>query len=320
MQESDGTEMEQGTLDIDQPGDKLRLAREAQGLSLADVAARTRIPIRQLELVERNDFAGLPGLPYAVGFARAYARTLGLDEVAIAAGVREALGGADLQAGRYEAFEPADPARVPPRYLAWTAAIIALLLAIGYGVWRTQLFTPPTDEQVAAATKQDAPVAPHAGVPQAARPAPVEGPVVLTATDTVWLRIYDQTGERLLEKEMAKGERYTVPVSANNPMILTGRPNVLSVTVGGRPVPPLGPPEKTVADLPISAAALLARGVPAATPPAAQPSGTPAARRPAARPATTQPQGAAPSPEAPATAAEPAQAPASVPAAPGPQG
>ncbi|MDF0542016.1 helix-turn-helix domain-containing protein [Sphingobium sp. H39-3-25] len=316
MQESNETGAEQGVLNIDQPGDTLRRAREDQGLALQEVATRTRVPVRQLEMIERNDFAGLPGLPYAVGFARAYARAIGIDEVAIAAGVREALGGTDMQAGRYEAFEPADPARVPPRYLAWTALAIALILAAGFGVWRTQLFTPPTDEQIAAAQQAPAVAArPAAGQP--ARPAPAEGPVVLTALDAVWLRIYDQTGERLLEKEMAKGESYTVPADANNPMILTGRPDTLAVTVGGRPVPPLGPPERTISDMPISAAALLARAAPVPAPgseavaPAAGATARPAAgaRRPAASAAPVAPASAGTAGQAtgpaPATPASP---------------
>jgi cytoskeletal protein RodZ len=245
----------QGVLDMDRPGDKLRRAREALGLSLQEVATRTRVPIRQLEVVERNEFASLPGIPYAVGFARAYARAVELDEVAIASDVRAELG-SDMQAARYEAFQPADPARVPPRALAWTAAIIALLIVIGYTVWRTQLLTPPADEQVATQAVTPAPVR---GRAPAARPAPTDGPVVLTALDDVWLRIYDEAGERLLEKQMAKGERFTVPAGAKNPMILTGRPDALGVTVGGRAVPPLGTAERTIADFPISAAALLAR-------------------------------------------------------------
>jgi cytoskeletal protein RodZ len=259
--------MEQGTLDMDRPGDKLRRGREALGLSLQEVATRTRVPIRQLEVLERNDFAALPGIPYAVGFARAYARAVDMDETAIAQDVRAELG-SDSHANRYEAFEPADPARVPPRALAWTAALIAVLLAVGYGVWRTQIFTPADEPAVVADAGTPAPVQ---GRPAATpRPAPTDGPVVLTATDDVWLRIYDQAGERLLQKQMAKGESFTVPANANNPMILTGRPDALAVTVGGKPVPPLGTAERTIADFPISAAALLARPAPppAATPPA----------------------------------------------------
>jgi cytoskeleton protein RodZ len=113
----------------------------------------------------------------------------------------------------------------------------------------------------------------------------VASAVVLTATSDVWLRIYDQTGERLLEKEMKQGESFTVPPAANNPMILTGRPDALAVTVAGKAVPPLGPPEKTIADVPISASALLARGAaPAPTPPPAQRQSVPAATAPLAQP------------------------------------
>ncbi len=279
-------EMEQGSLDMDRPGEVLRRAREAQGLSLQDVATRTRVPVRQLSLVENHDYAALPGVPYAVGFSRAYARAVGADEIAIAAGVRRELSSSDMaNAPRYEMFEPADPARVPPRYLAWTAAVIALLLALGYGLWRSQMFTPPSDEQIAAqiSSQNAKPAAGSGAAAPRPAPAPTQGPVVLTATDQVWLRIYDGTGERLFEKQMAKGETFTVPENANNPMILTGRPNAVAVTVGGRPVPPLGRPERTISDVPISAAALLAR-------PAAPATGEPAAGNGAAVPATAAQQ------------------------------
>src|SRR3546814_5423742 len=98
---------------------------------------------------------------YCIGFSRAYARAVGLDEVQIAREVRAELEAQDAITGtRYEAFEPADPARVPPRYLAWTAVALALILAIGYGIWRTQFFTAPTDEEIALTE-----------VPEATRPA-----------------------------------------------------------------------------------------------------------------------------------------------------
>ncbi|RVT41767.1 helix-turn-helix domain-containing protein [Sphingobium algorifonticola] len=271
-------EMEQGSLDMDRPGDVLRRAREAQGLSLQDVATRTRIPVRQLQLIEDHDYAALPGVPYAIGFARAYARAIDADEIAVAAAVRRELVEADvINAPRYEMFEPADPARVPPRTLAWTTLILALILVGGYTVWRTQMYTPPTDAQVEQAA--DAPsAAPRSAAPtNRPAPAPTQGPVVLTATDEVWLRIYDGAGERLLEKQMAKGETFTVPANANNPMILTGRPNALAVTVGGRTVAPLGPPERTIADVPISAAALLARPAPGSAASAPASAGRPTA-------------------------------------------
>ncbi|EQB16585.1 helix-turn-helix domain-containing protein [Sphingobium lactosutens] len=251
------------------PGAKLRAAREAQGLSLQDVATRTRIALRQLEAVERDDYGALPGIPYAVGFARAYARAVDVDEVAIAAEVREGVHGSDLGANRYEAFEPADPARVPSRALAWTLAAIVLVLIGGYIIWRTQLFTPPSSEEIAASApaRPSAPaagsaVAPIRQVPQT---------VVFTAVDDVWLRIVDEAGERLKDGTMKKGESFTLPAGARNPTILTGRPQALNVTVGGKLIPPLGAADRTIADVPVNAEALLARAAPAA-----QQSGTPA--------------------------------------------
>ena len=85
------------------------------------------------------------------------------------------------------------------------------------------------------------------------------GEVVITATDSVWVKIYDAENKRLFESEMKAGDKFTVPANANNPMIVTGRPNVLDVTVNGNAVPTLGVPDRTIADVGVSAKALLAR-------------------------------------------------------------
>jgi len=75
----------------------------------------------------------------------------------------------------------------------------------------------------------------------------------------VWLKIYDADGERLIENQMAAGDQYTVPGDANDPQILTGRPDALTVTIDGKSVPALGTAERTIKDVGVSAAALLAR-------------------------------------------------------------
>jgi len=287
------------------PGARLRAAREAQGLSIQDVATRTRIAQRQLEAIERDDYAALPGIPYAVGFARAYARAIDVDEVAIAADVRSAVHNSDMGSARYEAFEPADPARVPSRALAWTAAAIVVILVAGFAVWRMQVMTPPTGEEIAA-QQAPAPTAAHpaAGAPQAA---PVSQTVLFTANDDVWLRIYDEAGERLKDGLMKKGETFTLPANARNPMILTGRPQALTVTVGGKQIAPLGPPDRTIADVPVNAEALLARAAPTggATTPALAPA--PSTRTGAGH---AVPAASPTAPAAPAASASPGMAPA----------
>jgi hypothetical protein len=82
---------------------------------------------------------------------------------------------------------------------------------------------------------------------------------VLTAKNNVWLRVYDANDKVLFEKEMPAGERYIVPKDANKPMIRTGRADLIGVTVDGKEVPTLGPAERTVKDVVISAEGLAAR-------------------------------------------------------------
>lgn len=290
-------------LDTDTPGhspasvgERLKAAREAAGLDLADVASRTRIPLRHLQALETDDFDALPSPTYSVGFAKAHARVVGLDEVDIAAGVRGQLDRAGRDRFDYVPHEPADPARVPPRLLAWTAAAIAVLLLIGYGVWRTVWLNGAAPSVTTEVATNDSAAPAPAATPTPGPAAAATGPVVLTATDAVWVRIYDADNNRLLQKEMAVGERYEVPADANNPQILTGRPQALRVTVGGQEVAPLGDADKTVKDVGISAAALAARANPPVPAPApAETAATRPARAPAAGP-TPVPTPVAPEP------------------------
>jgi cytoskeletal protein RodZ len=60
-------------------GAKLRQERVGQGLTTADIARDTRIPLRFLEAIEEGDFTHLPGLIFARNFVRQYALALKLD-------------------------------------------------------------------------------------------------------------------------------------------------------------------------------------------------------------------------------------------------
>ena len=59
-------------------GQILRDAREARGVTLDDAAVRLRLMHRQVEAMERDDFASLGQPVFARGFVRNYARLLGL--------------------------------------------------------------------------------------------------------------------------------------------------------------------------------------------------------------------------------------------------
>lgn len=60
-------------------GQRLREARERRGIALRTIAEQTKISVRTLEALERNDIQALPGGIFARGFMRSYAVAVGLD-------------------------------------------------------------------------------------------------------------------------------------------------------------------------------------------------------------------------------------------------
>lgn len=266
---------EEATLFPQTVGEKLRGAREAQGLELAEVAARTRIPQRHLEAIERSNYSSLPSITYALGFAKAYARAVEADEVAIGRELRTELDASYERVAPPPAYQMEGPTRTPSRGIAWIGAIVALLVLAGVGIWYgTTLFrgSPPPPETLELPEETPTPTA-----------APVaSGQVSLVALGTVWLSVVDAGADNklLFQKEMQPNERFDLPADAIRPVAKTGRPDQIQVVVNGSNVPPLGPGNRSV-EIEVNAEALLARG---ATPtPSA--TGAPAVTVPARRPA-----------------------------------
>lgn len=302
-------------------GAQLRAARDGLRLDLAHIAAETRIPLRHLEAIEQGQFETLPSRAYAIGFSRTYAKAVGLDGAAITDAVRAELADGTMRRTAPEvAMEPGDPARLPSAGLAWAGAGAALVLAAGAfafynayfaaGTEPGSLLPPPADEarpKAVAGRAADT----DAGAPAAGRA------VVLTALeDGIWVRLYQEGGERLLERTLTKGEAVTVPTVATDPRINTGRPDALAITVGGQAVAKLSERPITIAGAPVSASALLARAAPATGTPGAgaEPVAGPAAPSPAPRAVRTpqprrepapasEPAAAAPAPSEPASPA-----------------
>lgn len=72
-------------------GNQLRLAREAEGKSLEDIAAELRIAPHLLEALEHENLDAFSARVYAIGFLRTYAKYLGLNENATVSYLQEAL-------------------------------------------------------------------------------------------------------------------------------------------------------------------------------------------------------------------------------------
>lgn len=72
-------------------GPVLRTARERMGMTLQDVAGETRIAVRHLTAIEEGRFDGFVASVYAIGFARNYARMVGVSREWINDCLRDAI-------------------------------------------------------------------------------------------------------------------------------------------------------------------------------------------------------------------------------------
>lgn len=121
----------------DTPGSVLRRAREARGQSIADVVQVIRFSARQIEALERDDYASLPGSTAVRGLVRNYAKFLKLDAAPLLVQLEPAVPvpAADVRppANMGEAEQPTIVERVPPTFIAAGAAILLLSL-LGYWV------------------------------------------------------------------------------------------------------------------------------------------------------------------------------------------
>ena len=75
---SEGEQKASSALNID-IGSALRDARTISGITLEDVASRTRISKSFLEFIELNQFDRLPGVGYTPGFIRNYCKVISVD-------------------------------------------------------------------------------------------------------------------------------------------------------------------------------------------------------------------------------------------------
>lgn len=71
------------------PGTMLRMAREARGISIPEVAEALKMSPRQIEAIEGEDFSRLSGATFIRGFIRNYARLLRIDAAPVLATLAE---------------------------------------------------------------------------------------------------------------------------------------------------------------------------------------------------------------------------------------
>ena len=223
---------------VETVGERLRSAREAQGLTLDAIAAQTRIPTRHLVALEASEWSTLPAPTYSIGFAKNYAAVVGLDRAEIADQLRFEMGGTRPVSIQPEVFQPADPMRSMPKWLIIGAVIAVLLLLAVLSYLRSRELEPAATP---AAQAEVAPApTPAATAASAIQAPPTRGQVSIVALAApVWIRVRD--GDQTLKiGNLAPGERFDLPATAKAPLLDAGRPEGLRITVAGRDVPVIG--------------------------------------------------------------------------------
>lgn len=270
----------------DRIGARLAAARVAAKIDLVDIARETRVPLRHLRAIEADAHGELPALPYAVGFVKSLARSVGMDAEEAAARFRAETTIVPV-APMAASIEPLDERRLPSRGVV-VASIAGLIVLLGgltaYGAGWFDTTPPAVTAEAPATTTGTAPatVDPDAplvngdtsgvATPAAAVAVPTGPGVSIVAAEDAWIRIYrivPETGRPQAVKTglLAKGERYDVPADPPGLKLWTGRAGALQLSVDGRPVPALGGPAETVRNVSLDAAALRER-IAAATSPA----------------------------------------------------
>ena len=120
-------------------GEMLRRERELRQISLREIAEATKISLRYLDSLEKDDFKHLPGGVFNKGFVRAYAQFIGVDpETMVTAYLeeeqRQRAEAAQAAAGAAAATAPVEDAAPETRWWLAALAVVLVLLLIAAGL------------------------------------------------------------------------------------------------------------------------------------------------------------------------------------------
>ena len=226
-------------------GQFLRRARERRGLTLEQIAQRTKLPLRNLAALERNDFAVLPGGMYLRAEVRAYAESVGLDRTAALAALASSLQEAAPPTGA--SVHGSVPRRSTRGARLWMATALAFVAGgIALAVWARQprAHVASGTPSVPTATSGVASAAPATNVPVSADQRR-GGDAVLAAASARTLAVASAPQSRATEAgtappdsdvqtQDARSDRIGAAADGAEPqLIVTTEPAGARVTVNG---------------------------------------------------------------------------------------
>ncbi|BBP03471.1 hypothetical protein TPL01_08960 [Sulfuriferula plumbiphila] len=246
---------------IQSVGAQLAALRQAQNMSVSDVAYRLKLTPRQIAAIEQDDFASLGPL-FSRGFVRNYARLLQLDPQPL------------LDAMQAASANPAEALAIHDEHIALTSSLsrhwlklslLALVIVVALPLtvyqWLRADNAPPTALPVspvaappippATPKVAPAPVAPAAApamaAPQSSPPAAPavaapaipaqagDGHIQLRFAQDAWVQITDARKRRLTARLYRAGE--TAQLSGEAPFsAIVGNAAGVAMTYNGKPV------------------------------------------------------------------------------------
>jgi cytoskeleton protein RodZ len=260
---------------MSQLGERLRQAREEQGISIAQAAADTRILQRYLVALEEGDYQHLPGDVYARGFVRNYAGYLGLFADEFIDLYRRERGATEQIRVVPTSRTRLAPGCALPSFFTVFFVVVALVLAtysylsvsglIGSTPVEEALAPtvgPPTPRPLPTSTPAPEPAAPAIGAapsavattvipgvptpePASPTPSPTQAaPVVVEVRikdgdhEGSWLRV-ESDGGQVFQGTMAAGEAQIFQAQ-QRVAVRAGNAGVVEVSVNGQPPLTLG--------------------------------------------------------------------------------
>lgn len=240
-------------------GAQLARAREALGMSLADVANALRLSVRQVEAIEADDYDKLPGRTFVRGFMRNYARLVNLDPDLLLAACLPSQ--QEPQAQEIQA--PSQHIRFSEHHRKpWLKWLAIGFVAVALISWSVMMWLGPESARPVVAVKPVAPAAsgstaqmpalagaraPEADVlsAQKVQPAPLPedkaapltalARVQLSFSGPAWVEVRDRNGKKLHSQNNPAGTQQTVEGEPPLSLVIGSAPNV-KLTYKGQPV------------------------------------------------------------------------------------
>lgn len=238
-------------------GARLAAAREKEGLSVGDMAARLRLHVNQVRALESEDLARLPEAAYVRGFVRSYARALGLDAAPLVDDLNAKLAPASdsvvdgmTRARDYSPVRAAAQERAS-RALVIGLSVVALVVLGVLGWFATREPRPePAPATPAAPAQPSSPAvatptsAVADGQPQAPAVEPAPAPsqplveagslLLITFSGASWVEVTDASGKVVVSQTAGSGE--VIQPAGKPPLsVVIGDASKASVKVRGEP-------------------------------------------------------------------------------------